>query len=407
MSEEAPPMWKLRMKSVIDQWFLPIVVICLLLVAAGGFLVYTGVADPGESEEQEVVASAQYDSSFDYSVVVDEDVEIEGETVFRAGERQPSGQSFYLRDVGTTVEGSLDINTDANEFENFSLAQDPEVVVSLEGTSDGQQIWDVKSEIEDHTTEVGDDEASIEFEFDVTDIEDRISDAEGAVGGAVDVEAEVLVSTTVAGSLDGEERFVEETGSIDVDIGTTTFELDADHEVSPEPGVTANPGQIQIVELTTTTESPSYIQGMLGVLLIVGGLGGIGIAGISFRTMDLPPSKEEQSWLEYQSDRDEFDEWITQIELSETDREHPTAEAETLADLVDFAIDTNNSVMYDPADETYSVVHDETRYVFTPPEPPEDPALFGQFAVSAPGSENGDSESEEEVESKSSEDPGS
>lgn len=58
------------------------------------------------------------------------------------------------------------------------------------------------------------------------------------------------------------------------------------------------------------------------------------------------------------------------ILLPDEAHELPQAEAETLADLVDFAIDTDNAVVERPDAEEFSVVHDGYRYVYRPPSLP-------------------------------------
>lgn len=58
-------------------------------------------------------------------------------------------------------------------------------------------------------------------------------------------------------------------------------------------------------------------------------------------------------------------EWINQMRIPDEIRERERIEADSLADLVDFAIDTNNSVI---EDDGYYVLHDGMLYTYDPPE---------------------------------------
>jgi hypothetical protein len=83
-------------------------------------------------------------------------------------------------------------------------------------------------------------------------------------------------------------------------------------------------------------------------------------------------SDAEAVYLRYRDDRTEFDEWIARIRLSSHVHDLPRAEAATLADLVDFAIDADVGVVEDPATEEYYVTHGEMLYVFEPPPVPHE-----------------------------------
>ncbi|WP_224449877.1 DUF5305 family protein [Haloprofundus salilacus] len=70
----------------------------------------------------------------------------------------------------------------------------------------------------------------------------------------------------------------------------------------------------------------------------------------------------ERRRLAYLDERLEFEEWISTVRLPSSAREKPRAEASSLGDLVDIAIDTQNAVLADPDEEAYYVVGDEYLY---------------------------------------------
>lgn len=104
--------------------------------------------------------------------------------------------------------------------------------------------------------------------------------------------------------------------------------------------------------------------------LSVAGLAGLAVA----RSRDeLELTEADRAWLAYREEREEFDEWITTFALPPEAFDRPVAEAESLADLVDFAIDTNGGVIESPDGSAYYVLDEEFRYTYTPPASPLPP----------------------------------
>jgi predicted flap endonuclease-1-like 5' DNA nuclease len=135
-------------------------------------------------------------------------------------------------------------------------------------------------------------------------------------------------------------------------------------------------GSVAQVEPVTRTErvtvasEPGPLGAIGGPVLL--GLALLGLAGLVYaRSEDrLALTEAEREWLAYRDDRSDFDDWISTIRLPEDARSLPVAEADTLADLVDFAIDTDNAVLEQPGGGAYHVVHDGYRYTFeAPPDP--------------------------------------
>jgi len=83
------------------------------------------------------------------------------------------------------------------------------------------------------------------------------------------------------------------------------------------------------------------------LLLVVGIVAG---AGLSYARYEgsLDVSEAERAYLSYRDDRSEFDEWITRIRLPPEAHDRPVAYADSLRDLVDFAIDNETGVIEDP-----------------------------------------------------------
>ena len=109
----------------------------------------------------------------------------------------------------------------------------------------------------------------------------------------------------------------------------------------------------------------------MGWLLVFVGPSGLAGFVAARRLNRLSLSNRERESLALGRDRDDFDEWISKIELPPESLDRPEATATSLAALVDFAIDTDNSVIEDPHSGTYHVLHDGCRYTYRPPDAPD------------------------------------
>lgn len=107
-----------------------------------------------------------------------------------------------------------------------------------------------------------------------------------------------------------------------------------------------------------------------GPLLLVGSLVAVIGLVVAGRRKTFALTEAEREWLEFREDRGDFDEWIVTMRLPDEVEKMPRAEADTLADLVDFAIDTDNAVVEHPDTGTFAVVHDGYRYAYPPPSNP-------------------------------------
>jgi hypothetical protein len=157
--------------------------------------------------------------------------------------------------------------------------------------------------------------------------------------------------------------------------GGSTRELSADLTIQPGTGLyrvesSRASATFDRTETVTRRVRPGALRSFGGPLLALVCLADVAGLVYARRAGALGLSDRERAWLDYRDDRDEFDDWITAVRLPAEARDLPVAEAETLADLVDFAIDTDSAVLESPGDRTFHVVHGGYRYTYTAPAPP-------------------------------------
>ncbi|MFB6103923.1 MAG: DUF5305 domain-containing protein [Halobacteriaceae archaeon] len=129
-------------------------------------------------------------------------------------------------------------------------------------------------------------------------------------------------------------------------------------------------GQFRAVETVTVTDTPGFVGGVVGPVFVVAGLVGGGGLLLARRRDQVALTDRERAWLRFRIDRSEYDDWISRVSLPDEAFEREVIEAETLADLVDVAIDADEPVLEDREAGGFHVLHDGYRYTFAEPAPP-------------------------------------
>ena len=134
-----------------------------------------------------------------------------------------------------------------------------------------------------------------------------------------------------------------------------------------------------------------------GPLLLLVGLAGLRALGWVRRQHPDGLTDVERERLTFEDDREDFDEWISVIELPNEVLDRPRASADSLGSLVDFAIDTDNGVVEDPSRGLYCVLHDGYLYTYEPPQLESRPeGVAAESAQTAPGEMDGSATEDEE-----------
>ena len=332
-----------------------ILVVCLLCVAAGAGVVYGTHVDPGTETQTEVVSTWTIETEHDHAAEV-----TEPNTVFPVGTQLTDRDTYFTR-IAPELDVEVVTSYEAATAEDVTVEADSTLV--LRNAEDGVVYWEETEPLAAETTTDldGDDDAVVSFTLNSTAIDEEVSAIDDELGASPGTtETFVVTDVTVDGTLNGEPTATSASLEFGVDHGGDTYTVD-----DPGPS-TESDDQTETVEVERTYGPLRTVGSPL--LLLVGLAGASGIV-YARREGALELTDAERAYLAYRDERSEFDEWITRIRLPSSVHDRPEAAAESLTDLVDFAIDNDVGVVEDPETGAYHAVSGEFIYTYRPPRP--------------------------------------
>ncbi|WP_137284862.1 DUF5305 domain-containing protein [Halorussus salinisoli] len=356
------PRWPLRLRALLDGNYAVVVGALVVLALLGGWLTYGAYVSPGTHAEERPVSSWRTTGQFDHGATVTEE-----NSVFSVGARL-SNRTTYFRSVAPVLDGTFRSRYDGAARGNLSARVT--VTLVLRSVGDGEsgeprtEYWRDERELASERVESVSprESVSVPFEVDVNELQNRTSRIRTELGsGPGEVEATVRANVRYTGMVEGRQvnRTVEHAMALGVDGGVYRVDdpgpMDQRHEET---------------RTVTVRDDPGAFAGVGGPLLFVVATGATAAVVVARRRDRLGLAADERAWLDFRADRSDFEEWIVTVRLPEQARDLPRAEAETLADLVDFAIDTDNAVVEHPDTGEFAVVHGVYRYVYDPPARP-------------------------------------
>ena len=383
---------RLEARAVLSAWFEVAVVVLLVVALAGGWATYTAHVNPGTTTEQEVVSEWAVTGDFDHSATVSQQ-----NPVYDTGTRL-SNRSTYFTGIAPELDGRFLTRVQTASASDLSVSLDSNLV--LQSAEEEQVYWRVDSNLDERTAEdvTPGSTVAVPFTVNATQVESRLERIGDSLGGSpAEPTAFVAVDVTVEGVINGQQQSASFTERLTIAPGGGTYSVTEPQEVGE---------QFQRTEPITVPAEYGPLRAVGGPLAALAGIAGLGALVVARRRDELALSESERALLDYQSDRAEFDEWITQIRLPDVAFEKPEAEAASLRDLVDFAIDTDAGVVESPDESAYYVVGDEYLYVYRPPsrDAPDD-VLAGESADAGDPLVDGDEDSTGETDGRLAEVP--
>lgn len=369
----------LRSRALLGRQFELVVLALVILAGVGGFLAYDAYAQPNTSVQTNEVTVWAANGSFSHgSTVTENESKLAG--VFDPGQRV-SNRSVYYTNVMPELSGEFGLQYAAESGAVNATIRRTLVIRSVGQTRDGGQVeyWRQTEPLGTGTATLEPGErTTVPYAVNVSAVDGRADRTRERLGDPGQTRVSVNVTVTLTGTAGGDEVDRTIRYALPLSLESNVYRIDS---------MAGGAQPVTRTERTTVVEEPGALSAYGGpalLLLTLVGIVGLASARVTGR---LALTDAERAWLEYRDDRSDFDDWVSTIRLPDEARDLPVAEAATLADLVDFAIDTDEAVLESPDGRHYHVVHEGYRYTFeAPPEPkPESLLESNESAASTAG----------------------
>ncbi|RQG88826.1 hypothetical protein EA462_10515 [Natrarchaeobius halalkaliphilus] len=339
----------IRLRAVAGDWFVFVVIALLALSLLGGWIAYSGVASEPDTGDGPTSAQWSPVATFDHSAEVDRDTE-----VFEAGEVL-SDRSAYFTTVTPELDGEFAYRYEAERG-------DAEVGISLErqlrSVSDDDEYWSTNDPIDETAAEsVGPGEViTTPFSVDVpammNDTEQIESSLEASPGT---VEMVIVAHVTMEGTIDGDPVTVTESYELLIEQDDETYSLDT-------PGIDHHDTEQAPVTETQSARGPGST--LMGLVLALVSITALGVVTVQKVNGTLSPSERELARFRREHERASFDEWISTGTVPEKVYDRARIDLNSLEDLVDVAVDSDQRVIENADDEGTYYVLDDPVYVY-------------------------------------------
>ncbi len=379
--------WLLRGRAMLNQYLLPIVITLILVAALGGWLTYTTYVTPGVTVEERSLGTVQTTGTFTHHATV-----TNGTTVFTAGE-QLTNRTVYFTDVSPILNSTYHFSYKAPREGALTVRIETSLVLRsvLQNQDTSTSLWETTTTLATTTKEnlTPQETVSVPLAINVSKANRRLQRINQELGGSPgQPQLRLQADVHYAGQVSDHPIETTKTYTLPLSVSQNTYRVD-----DPGPVTTDHSLGSETITRPRTYGPTRRLGGPLllsGALIILGGL----LTARAHNQLALSPSEREH--LTFRDDRADFDEWITRITLPDDTFNRPQAKAESLADLVDFAIDNDTSVIEDPTFGAYFVIADNYLYTYIPPnttgpiptDPPDTTTPDDQTTTTEPSTNN-------------------
>jgi hypothetical protein len=321
---------------------------------------------PGTTSEERVVSTWESRGTFDHAATVTRE-----NPLFPVGS-QLQDRTVYFSEVAPVLNGSYVFGYSASDGGELTASVDLDLVTRSVAEGDGEDggtvFWETTRTLRESgpTTVRPGRTTEVPFSVNVSAVgaeRDRIESGLGGTPGTLRTVVQATVD--VEGTVNGRAVDTRQVHSLPVALEGNTYRVGP---VDPQGE------QFRATRTVTRTRTYGPLRSIGGPALCLVGLAGLAAVGVARSRGRIELTPAERSWLDYREQRSEFDEWITTFSLPPEAFDRPRAEAASLGDLVDFAIDTDGGVVESPDGDAYYVVGEEFVYAYTAPGRDHGPA---------------------------------
>ena len=336
-------------RSMLDQWTVVLVVGLLILAGGVGFLAYDAHTEDRTATEEHRIGELTVDSAFDHSATVQTDT-----TIFSAGE-QLEDRTLYFASVAPELTGTHTLEQ-ANS-DGVDATASVTVTSILRSVDDNIVHWERETELDSADVTIpdgGDHETTVTL--DIPTVLDEVADIESELAAAPgETEIALVAETSVEATVEDESLSEQRTDRLLVEPDNGIYRVDSDATGS---------NRLDVTEERTVGVQPSAVRlyGLPGLAA----LALVGAVGLIYgRTQGMfAVSEQERERYDFEAARADFDDWISRARVPSLG-DRTVIPVESLADLVDVAIDSDRRVIESVDSETYVVLVDDIAYRFS------------------------------------------
>lgn len=346
---------ELKLRMIADEYAAAVAAVFVVIALAGGGLIYATHVDPGTETTEEVLAEWQTTGEFGHSATVRN-----GTAVFPTGSTL-SDRSVYYTQIAPILDTEFRYGFTGADGELDIEGETTLVIRSVDDGGDGEptEFWRQEERLDTFSGTAAAGEtvtstASVNVSAVAADIE-AIQSGLGASPGTTEVLIRTDVSAT--GEIAGGSESYQSTQALTLEPGGGTYSVEAPDSI----------GESDQRTRSVTTERSHGLPRRAGgpALLLLGLLGLAGLAAASYRDAFEVTDAERRS-LEFADRREDLDDWISGGSVGGSIDGRETVRIDTLDDLVDIAIDTDERVLEDLERRGYYVLDGDLCYVHEP-----------------------------------------
>lgn len=348
---------RLRVRRALSRYERLLFGVAVVVVVLGAGLTVTTYAETPTSTERETVSTWSRTDGFDHGATVTRE-----NPVFPVGTRLENRSAYFL-EITPTLNLSYTFRYSASDGGSLRVVTELRLVRRATA-GEGTTLWRTARPLGrlDETLDPGE-RARLAASIPVQRTLNRTRSLSIALGGSPTTA--VVADTRVTGQVNGERVDRRLTRRVTVDADRRTYRLSGGEPARRSFSRTET-------RVRRTDRGPVARIG--GPLVILSGVVGCVALAVLGRRGYARLGTAERRWVEYRADRSEYDGWIHTADLPAAATDLPHAEAASLRDLVDIAVDLDTTVLEEPEGGRFRVLHERCLYVYEAPPRPDEAA---------------------------------
>jgi len=370
---------ELRWRARIGDWFVVVVLVATIVATAGGYAAYTAYEAPGTTTEQRQVSSWSANGTYEMSALVTEPNPLYSEGT------ELSNRPVYFVSASPTANTTFRFQYQASGDGQVTVTADQKLVFRSVGGSESVEYWRIEEPLKsgDAAQVTPGQPVRLSVERNLSQVRLRMQSISESLGGTSGTTQMLFVTTvTIQGQINGNDVSRTARYRLPIEMSESTY----------------GPGEQSGEQLSGSTTDRVVRQQTYGPLWRIGGplasaLGAVTLVGLAYGRHGghFTVSSTRRDILDFQSTREEFDEWITTAGPPSAVFDRPQIEIDSLEGLVDTAIDVDARVFETPGGDTFYVPDGEVLYVYDSPS-----VGLDSVGESEAGEEHGDSGAEDD-----------